>query len=364
MVGILADDLPKLGFRGCYFVLYEDPQPYIHPMPLPNYSRLIMGYDRNGRIEPPSAGIRFPSYQILPPELLPADQRYNFVVTPLYFGHNQFGYIIFEMDSFAQPFYKVICNQLKSSLWGMCLFQKQKMIENSLARSNAELERFAYVASHDLQEPLRKVLAFGDRLKKCNADRLTEQGRDYLERIQSAAYRMHNLINDLLTYSRVTSKPQPFSRVNLSRVLEEVLSDLEVKVAQTGATIHLGKLPALDADSVQIHQLFLNLMGNALKFHRAGVPPELKIYGEITEENSVEIVVADNGIGIESSQFERIFGVFEKLHGRDEYEGSGIGLAICQKIVEHHGGAIRIQSDVGEGTQFFIRLPLEHNNIK
>jgi signal transduction histidine kinase/DNA-binding LacI/PurR family transcriptional regulator len=361
MIRILVASLPKLGFESCYFVLYEDPQPYIHPMPLPKYSRLIMGYNRDGRIDIAPEGIRFSSYQILPQELLPADRRYNFVVTPMYFGQNQFGYIIFEMDSIAQPFYKVICNQLKSSLWGMYMFQKQKMIETSLARSNAELERFAYVASHDLQEPLRKVLAFGDRLKKCNADRLTEQGRDYLERIQSAAYRMHHLINDLLTYSRVTSKPQPFSRIDLRQVLEEVLSDLEVKVAQTGAMIHLGKLPALDADPVQVHQLFLNLMSNALKFHRAGVPPELKIYGEVAGENVAEIVVADNGIGIESSQYERIFGVFEKLHGRDEYEGSGIGLAICKKIVEHHGGNIRINSIVGEGTRFFIRLPLEHN---
>jgi signal transduction histidine kinase len=125
--------------------------------------------------------------------------------------------------------------------------------------------------------------------------------------------------------------------------------------------IHLGKLPALDADPVQVHQLFLNLMSNALKFHRAGVPPELKIYGDVAGENVAEIVVADNGIGIESSQYERIFGVFEKLHGRDEYEGSGIGLAICKKIVEHHGGNIRINSIVGEGTRFFIRLPQEHN---
>jgi signal transduction histidine kinase/DNA-binding LacI/PurR family transcriptional regulator len=361
MVRILGASLPKLGFESCYFVLYEDPQPYIHPMPLPKYSRLIMGYNPEGRIDTASEGIRFPSYQILPPELLPADRRYNFVVTPLYFGQNQFGYIIFEMDSVAQPFYKVICNQLKSSLWGMYLFQKQKMIETSLARSNAELERFAYVASHDLQEPLRKVLAFGDRLKKCNADRLTEQGRDYLERIQSAAYRMHHLINDLLTYSRVTSKPQPFSQIDLRQILEDVLSDLEVKVAQTGAVIHLEKLPVIDADPVQIHQLFLNLMGNALKFHRPGVPPELKIYGGVMEEDFVEIVVADNGIGIETAQYDRIFGVFEKLHGRDEYEGSGIGLAICKKIVEHHGGNIRINSVVGEGTRFFIRLPLERN---
>ena len=247
-----------------------------------------------------------------------------------------------------------------------------------LEQSNRELQEFAYVASHDLQEPLRKVQAFGDRLEKKCAAALSDEGRDYVARMKNAAGRMQNLINDLLTFSRVATKTQPFRQIDLKKVVEEVASDLEVRIEQTGGSVAIGELPALDADALQMRQLFQNLIGNALKFHREGVAPEVKVYAETFpangasfsfngeqmhtggEESFCRIVVEDNGIGFDEKYLDRIFTVFQRLHGRMEYEGSGIGLAVCRKIVERHGGNITASSREGEGARFYIELPLAH----
>ncbi|CAN5873252.1 hypothetical protein BH20ACI4_BH20ACI4_12370 [soil metagenome] len=245
-----------------------------------------------------------------------------------------------------------------------------------LRRSNRELQDFAYVASHDLQEPLRKVQAFGDRLESKYAESLGEEGRDYVGRMRNASARMQNLINDLLTFSRVTSKIQPFQPTDLKKIAEEVASDLEIRIEQTGGRVEIGDLPTIDADSLQIRQLFQNIIGNALKFHREDENPVIKIYsknysltggsffieGEQVHtdgENSCEIVIEDNGIGFEEKYLDRIFTVFQRLHGRSEYEGSGIGLAVCRKIAERHGGQITASSQPGKGSTFFITLPIK-----
>jgi PAS domain S-box-containing protein len=250
-----------------------------------------------------------------------------------------------------------------------------------LARSNAELEQFAFVASHDLQEPLRKIQAFGDRLKaKCESAKLGE-GQEYLERMQNASARMRRLIDDLLTFSRVISRTEPFEPVDLNRVAREVLGDLEVRVEKSGATVHLGELPTIEADPMQMRQLFQNLIGNALKFHEPGAKPVVQIAGKIrprtgqgTEtakfsrrgsggelaiESFFELTVQDNGIGFDEKYLDRIFAVFQRLHGRQEYEGTGIGLAVCRRIVDRHRGSITAKSKIGEGTTFYVTLPLQ-----
>ena len=239
-----------------------------------------------------------------------------------------------------------------------------------LEQSNRELQEFAYVASHDLQEPLRKVQAFGDRLEKKCAAALSDEGRDYVARMKNAAGRMQNLINDLLTFSRVATKTQPFQALDLKRVTEEVVSDLEVRIEQTGGRVSIGELPTIEADPLQMRQLFQNLIGNALKFHREGVSPLVKVYAETIsgdgDESFCRVTIEDNGIGFDEKYLDRIFTVFQRLHGRMEYEGSGIGLAVCRKIVERHGGQITAQSKEGEGAKFFIDLPLtqeEDTNI-
>jgi two-component system, LuxR family, sensor kinase FixL len=243
-----------------------------------------------------------------------------------------------------------------------------------LARSNAELEQFAYVASHDLQEPLRKIQAFGDRLKtKCDAVNL-QDGRDYLERMQSAAARMQTLINDLLTFSRVISASQPVVPVDLNSVIKGVLSDLEVRIEQTKAQIDLGDLPIIEGDPMQMRQLFQNLIGNALKFQPRDNQPMIKIAAKILknplalEEDPYseqhEISIRDNGIGFDEKYLEKIFAVFQRLHGRNEFEGTGVGLAVCRRITDRHGGVITAQSKSNEGATFVVTLPKRQTGLQ
>ncbi len=226
-----------------------------------------------------------------------------------------------------------------------------------LARSNRDLQDFASVAAHDLQEPLRKVQVFGDRLKATCSDTLGEKGLDYLERMQGASSRMQALIEDLLLYSRVTTKAQPFVEVDLNQVVREVISDLEVRIEQLGGRIEVANLPTIDADPTQCRQLMQNLIGNALKFHRDEEPPVVKIRGQFLDGDEWQITVEDNGIGFDEQYADRIFGIFQRLHGRSEYEGTGVGLAICRKIVERHGGTISTRSAPGEGSTFILTMP-------
>lgn len=247
--------------------------------------------------------------------------------------------------------------------------KRLKLSAENLARSNTELQDFASVASHDLQEPLRKVQVFSDRLKVKCAESLGEQGRDYLDRMRSAVARMQSLINDLLNYSRVTSKAQPFVPVAVEQVARDVVTDLEARIEQVQGRVEIGALPTLEADPMQMRQLLQNLIGNALKFHKKDVPPVIRVYAEAldgeTGENpavrssACQLIVADNGIGFEEKYAERIFKVFERLHGREDYEGTGIGLAICRKIVERHGGSIIAKSAPHQGTTFIMTLPYQ-----
>lgn len=253
-----------------------------------------------------------------------------------------------------------------------------------LARSNAELEQFAFVASHDLQEPLRKIRAFGDRLKtKCEAT-LPEEGADYLARMQNAAARMQTLINDLLTFSRVISRTEPFALVDLGQITREVLGDLEVRIERTGAEVVVGELPKIEADAPQLRQLLQNLIGNALKFQLPNTKPKVEIGGRIVacreantaafmdidqpvtsvapeEQQFFQLFVKDNGIGFDEKYLDRIFAVFQRLHGRQEFEGTGIGLAVCRRIVNRHKGVITAKSKPGEGSTFVVALPMRQS---
>ena len=255
-----------------------------------------------------------------------------------------------------------LADQIAIGLAQAKMLEQETRQKQELARSNEELQQFAFIASHDLQEPLRKIKTFGDRLKATYGDTLTEQARDYLDRMQNGVRRMQALIEDLLTLSRVTTRAQPFVSVNLTQVTQEVLSDLEVLVQQTKGSVEVGDLPTIKADPLQMRQLLQNLIGNALKFHRQQEPPIVKIYSQITNgENGSElcrIIVEDNGIGFDEKYIERIFNVFQRLHGRSEYEGTGIGLAICRKIAERHQGSITAKSQPRQGASFIVTLPI------
>lgn len=244
------------------------------------------------------------------------------------------------------------------------LRQREEELENMLTlveRSNRELEHFAYITSHDLQEPLRKIQAFGERLLRRYGNELGEEGATYITRMSSSANRMQKMVDDLLAYSRIQSHGSEFVPVDLNDVFRDVISDLEIRISETHGKITSDPLPIVRGDPSQMRQLFQNLLVNALKFHRQGVAPIVKVQHIINEPESaadgVVLVFADNGIGFEMKYHERIFLPFQRLHGQDVFEGSGIGLAICRKILQRHGGSITAESEPGVGSRFIVRLP-------
>jgi signal transduction histidine kinase len=234
-----------------------------------------------------------------------------------------------------------------------------------LEHSNRELADFAYVASHDLQEPLRKIEAFGERLVNKYAGLLPDDGKMFVDRMQNAAGRMRKLINDLLSYSRVTTDAKAFQNVSLSKALTEVISDLQIRIEETEATIEHSELPIIACDPMQMRQLLQNLVGNALKFRKPGILPVITVSAEVvhTAENDatpshVLLKIADNGIGFDNQFKDQIFTIFQRLHSRNEYEGTGIGLATVRKIVERHGGTINADGQLNIGATFYVTLPL------
>ncbi len=228
---------------------------------------------------------------------------------------------------------------------------------DELARSNRELQEFAFVASHDLQEPLRKIQAFAERLQS-RASGLDDQCLDYLQRMSGAAVRMQGLIRDLLAYSRVATRAQPFVRLSLDALLDEVLHDLEGAIEAEGAQIVREPLPCIDGDPLQIRQLLQNLLGNAIKFHAPGQAPQVSIRAWPDEAGRHTLCVSDRGVGFDEKYLDRIFNPFQRLHGRQDYPGTGMGLAIVKKIVERHGATLSASSRPGEGARFCVSFPV------
>ncbi|GAB3038030.1 PAS domain-containing sensor histidine kinase [Spirosoma pulveris] len=240
-----------------------------------------------------------------------------------------------------------------------------------LTRSNENLQQFAFIASHDLQEPLRKVQQFGSLVRN-QYSHLLGEGIDYIDRMQSAASRMSTLIRDLLSYSRISTQQDKRSLVSLKTVLQTVLGDLEMTAIQTKAIIELGNLPTLEGDPSQLELLFTNLLSNALKFHPPGIAPRIRVESQWVDAAMLpksvratgralayhRVDVMDNGIGFDEKYLDRIFQVFQRLHGKNEYAGTGIGLAICQKVVANHGGIITAYSQPGVGSTFSVYLPV------
>lgn len=250
---------------------------------------------------------------------------------------------------------------------GMDITERRKAEEElerynrRLESINRDLQDFATVASHDLQDPLRKIRVFGEMVAaKWNE---SEDAREYLTRMQNAAVRMQNLLDSLLDYSRLTSEAVSCRELDLGESVREAISNLELHVKETGAKVEVGPLPSVEADGAQITQLFQNLIGNALKFRRMDERPHIRISarsiaeGGVWKRGAYEIRVEDNGIGFEEKHLDRIFFPFQKLHGGDEYQGVGMGLAICKRIIERHGGTITAKSELGKGSTFIVTLP-------
>ena len=257
------------------------------------------------------------------------------------------------------------------------LKETQRKLEekiNELNVSNKDLEQFAYVASHDLQEPLRKIRAFGDRLKTKYSENINQEGQDYIERMQNAAERMQTLIDDLLAFSKVTRNTTEFVKVSLNEVISKVISDLDYTIEKANATITLAVNENVDGVAPQLAQVFQNILSNSLKFVKPNVKPIIAITSEISMGSAIPVIkalpsqkycvvkIADNGIGFDESYAGKIFDLFQRLHTRSAYKGTGIGLAICKKIIENHTGFIYAQGTEGEGASFFIVLPLKHHH--
>ena len=256
------------------------------------------------------------------------------------------------------------------------LKETQRKLEekiNELNVSNKDLEQFAYVASHDLQEPLRKIRAFGDRLKTRFTEQLEEEGKDYINRMQNAAERMQILIDDLLAFSKVTRQTKAFETVDLNQLISKVLLDLDYTIESSHAKISLTVNEKVEGIAPQLAQVFQNIISNSLKFIKPDTQPQIEITSQTLMGNHLPVVgavahntycvikITDNGIGFDESYAGKIFDLFQRLHSRTEYKGTGIGLAICKKIVENHSGFIFAKSIEGEGASFFIILPLKSN---
>ncbi|MBC8283364.1 MAG: CHASE domain-containing protein [Nitrospinae bacterium] len=240
------------------------------------------------------------------------------------------------------------------------LAEKRVMVfAESLQANNRELESFASIASHDLQEPLRKVIIFGDLLLE-KAKNLDSKSKDYVERMQKASGRMQVFIDDLLAFSKIAQN-LTFKNVQTDKLLKEVIEDLEARISETAGIIVYRDIPNLEADPVQMKQLFQNLLSNALKYHREGIPPVVNAYGKTLENDMVHIFFEDNGIGFEEIYREQIFQPFRRLHGRNAYGGTGMGLAICKKIIERHKGKILVTSTPNQGSIFQVVLPIKQS---
>ncbi len=227
---------------------------------------------------------------------------------------------------------------------------------DALIRSNAELERFAYVASHDLQEPIRTIVAYSQLLGQRHGDRLDGEAREFLDFIMEGGRRMQSLVLDLLDYSRVSTRGRPFAAVDLNHVVQAARENLRLAELDSHASVTVESLPMVSGDETQLVSLMQNLIGNAIKFHRPGVPPRVTVRAH--REKAMHVIeVADNGVGIADGDLEKIFQLFKRLHALDEYPGTGVGLALAKRIVEHHGGRIGLDSTPGQGSVFRLHLP-------
>ncbi len=235
---------------------------------------------------------------------------------------------------------------------------ERRRTEQELARYNRELELFAYAASHDLQEPLRKIMVFGDRLRIHIGAELDEKGDGYLKRMESAARRMKTLITGILQFSRISRRDLDLKPIDLGKVARDVISDLEIAITETAARISLGALPVVRGDPLLLGQLFQNIISNSLKFRSTSEAPRISIECKFPSDGSAEILFRDNGIGFDEKYLEKMFKPFQRLHSISDYEGIGMGLAICQKITAQHGGEISAKSTPGDGATFIVKLPV------
>lgn len=355
LMHVLARELPCLGIRSCYLSLYE--KDYDIPS---QKSLLLLAYHEGGRISLPADGLVFPSLHLAPAQMLPQKRRTSMLVQPLFFKNNHLGFVLFEIDLEHQDLYEILRGQISTALQGAILFEDRERARLDLARSNEDLDQFATIASHDLKEPLRTISSYIQLVNDKTHEALDEEARAYIRAAASGASRLNILISDLLAYSRVNTRREQFHPVHCNALIKEVLAGLGALIDRVDPQITCEDLPTVWADKSQLQRVFQNLIDNAVKF-KADRPLKIHIGAKRRKaENESDhwvFFVQDNGIGIEKDYHHKIFRIFQRLHSPEEYGGTGIGLAICKKIIEHHHGRIWAESRPGQGTIIFFSIP-------
>jgi signal transduction histidine kinase len=262
-----------------------------------------------------------------------------------------------------QSILNILASRCASEIERMDVETQLKLKTNELEKSNQVMQDFVSIASHDLQEPVRKIAVFGSRLAE-KGDNLKPEAKEYVSRMQKTALRMQNLIEDLLLFSRASTDKEPFKNIDLNIILKEVISDLELLIQKNNGSLIFSPLPTIRGNATQLRQLFQNLLSNAIKFHNVDKPPKIEITSRLNEQDNWEICIKDQGIGLDEKYKDRIFRPFERLHGRDEFEGTGMGLAICQKITTNLGGTISVKSQPEKGSCFTIIFPRQNSTPK
>ncbi len=351
LMNLLAQGLPRLGIPSCYLAVYEDPQ---KPG---EWSRLLLAYDERGRIPIDPNRQRVPSRQLIPEYLLPPNRQFSFMVESLYFRENQLGYVVFEAGPVEPGVYEVLRAQISSALQGAFLVQSLQQQSTQLEAANKELEAFAYSVSHDLRAPLRHIDGFLDLLQTRLAPTLDEQNRHYMETVSKAAQRMGTLIDDLLAFSRMSRHELSRRSVNLDSLAHDVILELEPETQGRSIHWHLADLPIVTGDRAMLRIALINLISNALKFTRPRPHAEIEIGCDQAAAAETIVFVRDNGVGFDMTYADRLFGVFQRLHRADEFEGTGIGLANVRRIINRHGGRTWAEGAVDHGATFYFSLP-------
>ncbi len=352
----INEQLPKIGIKSCYLCLFED---YKKITP---YSRLISAYNESISINYSlnNKKERFKTSKLIPKKYLPKDRQFNFIINTVFFrDENKFGYIVFESSEEVSELQNLTRN-IGIALKGGLLLQERQVLLEKLERSNKELEEFASIVAHDLKQPLTVIQASLNILKETNMKKLDSESNELIDFSVDASNRIKTMINDLLHFSRVTASKIVFSEIDLDSILKQVKSDLSVLIKDTKAEIIHDNFPKIMGSKTLLIQLFENLINNALKF-RGENPPQIQI--NLTDKNKNWIIaVKDNGIGIDKINFDKIFQIFQRIHTDKEYIGTGIGLAICKKIVEKHRGKIWVDSELGKGSTFYFKIPKNLNS--
>ncbi|MBY8981892.1 MAG: substrate-binding domain-containing protein [Candidatus Lokiarchaeota archaeon] len=346
----IINELPKIGIKSCYLVLYEN---YNIQSP---WARLISAYNEEGpiKIDLKKSGERFKKTHLVPKKYLPKNRQYNLIIESLFFkDENKFGFIIVEQPKKITEF-ELLARNIGTALKGALLLQERQLLLEKLSDSNKELDEFASIIAHDLKQPLTIIKSSLELLKDVYYEKLDSNSKELIDLPIEASNRMRKMITDLLDLSRVSTSIVDFDEVNLESILKQVISDLQLIIDENNAKITYDSLPTIIGIKTYLIQLFENLITNAIKFH-SQEPPEIHIGVEM-KSNKWIFSIKDNGIGINKNDFKRIFQIFQRLHTNEEYKGTGIGLAICKKIVEKHNGKIWVESELGKGSTFIFEL--------